>query len=51
MAKKEEPKTTKLTYGDGDNAVTVSVADDRVEALVAGGQFKKASTRRSSSSD
>ncbi len=50
MAKKDEPKTTKLTYGDGDNAVTVSVAEENAERLIAGGQFKKATTRRSASS-
>ncbi len=49
MTKKEEPKTTNLTYGDGDNAVTVSVAEADAERLIAGGQFKKATTRRSSS--
>ncbi len=49
MAKSETPKTTKLTYGDGDNAVTVSVSEEKAERLIAGGQFKKATTRRSSS--
>ncbi len=52
MAKSEAPKVTKLTWGEGDNAVTVSVADESVDALVAGGQFKKvAATSRRSSSD
>ncbi len=51
MAKSEAPKVTKLTHGEGDNAVTVSVADENVDALLAGGQFKKATTSRRSSSD
>lgn len=50
MAKSEAPKTTKLTWGDGDNVVTVSVADEKVDRLVAGGQFK-AATRRTSKTD
>lgn len=53
MAKNEAPKTVRLTYtaGNGDE-VNVSVADDDegVERLVAGGQFKKATARKSSSS-
>lgn len=49
MAKPDEPKVTKLVFGEGDNAVTVSVAEDQAETLMAGGQFKKATTSNKTS--
>jgi len=50
MTAKSEPKTVKMIFGTGDNAITVSVAEDKVAGL--GSQFSKPPTaRKSTSSD
>jgi hypothetical protein len=56
MAKNQEPESVRLVVGEGDAAVTVSVAAEKAERLLATGSgYAKAPSRtaakRSSKSD
>lgn len=46
MAAKQEVKTVKMIFGSGDDAITVSVAEDKVARL--GPQFSKPADRKTS---
>lgn len=47
---KSEPKMVQMIFGSGDDAITVSVAEDKVDRL--GPQFSKpASARKSTKSE
>jgi len=50
MTAKSEPKTVKMIFGSGDNAITVSVAEEKVDGL--GPQFSMPEpARKSTKSD